>query len=149
MELAKPPVAPAPQTALVAWLDRQHLTEGYADYWDANILTIQSENKIKVRPVRREGLRYAPFRWNTNDDWYKPFPPAKTARPFFMLYQTDPAPFRTTDPGQDNAGKAAKITASLLDGLSLLRTFGPPTRIATFDTYEILIWEGGAPQSAP
>jgi hypothetical protein len=149
MEQAKVPAPPAPQTALMAWLDRQGLTEGYADYWDANILTVQSENKIRVRPVRREGLRYAPFRWNTNDGWYQPFPPAKTARPFFMLYQTDPAPFRTTAPGQDSAGIAGKITASLLDRWGLLLTFGPPTRIATFDTYQILVWEGGLSRSSP
>ncbi|MBN9392264.1 MAG: hypothetical protein J0I20_29775 [Chloroflexi bacterium] len=148
MELANTPAEPAPQTALVAWLDQQRLTEGYADYWDANILTVQSENKIRVRPVRREGLKYAPYRWNTRDDWYQPFPPATTLQPFFMLYQTDPPPFRTTDPGQGNAGITAKITAKLLDRLALLLTFGPPTRIASFDTYQILVWERGTPQSS-
>lgn len=144
MGMAKAPVELFPQSSLLAWLDRQHLTDGYADYWDANIITVQSENTIRVRPVRREGLRYAPFRWNTNDDWYRPFPPAKTSRPFFMLYKTDPEPFHTTVPDQDKAGKAAKMTTNLLDRLGLILTFGPPTQTAIFEAYQVLVWEEGS-----
>jgi hypothetical protein len=58
---------------LTLWLRANSLTEGYAPYWSASIVTAISAGTLRVRALAPDGSgKIVPFRWIANDNWYKP-----------------------------------------------------------------------------
>ncbi|MHB8644121.1 MAG: hypothetical protein ACYDA3_14685, partial [Gaiellaceae bacterium] len=57
---------------LVAALERQGLTRGFAGYWEAAPLTWQSAGRVLVAPVARCGRELCPSRINSISGWYTP-----------------------------------------------------------------------------
>jgi len=64
-------LAPTDPHEVIEFLESNHLTEGYGSYWSANILTVLSDGKIKVREVALgpEG-KLVPLRWFSASQWY-------------------------------------------------------------------------------
>lgn len=60
--VAQPPVAGNGQR-IASWLEARHLTYGLADYWTANAVTLDSGNRVQVRPVNRQ---------EAEASWYSP-----------------------------------------------------------------------------
>ena len=86
--------------ALVAYLQAEGLTRGYASYWDALGLTWRADGKVGVYPVEEcapAGERaLCPFNVNTLSTWYRPRPVARTfllvGLPFMPQKIADPPP---------------------------------------------------------
>jgi hypothetical protein len=53
-------------------LEAEGLTYGYSGFWDSNLITLLTENRVKVRSVEFAGYSLMPYFWASNADWYKP-----------------------------------------------------------------------------
>ncbi len=58
------------ENELITYLQGQNLSYGWGDYWDANIITYLSDEKIIVRPMRTTKTGFSPFYWLTSAHWY-------------------------------------------------------------------------------
>lgn len=61
---------------LIEVLESNNLTYGYANYWDANVITYLSGETVTVRSIRYdfESDEYVPHRWLSCEQWYQPRP---------------------------------------------------------------------------
>jgi hypothetical protein len=64
---------PATQgAALAAWLEAHHLRYGIAGYSDASDVTYDSDNRVQVRAVVSDGIKFSPYYWESEAVWYDP-----------------------------------------------------------------------------
>jgi hypothetical protein len=122
--------APAPDQQLISWLTAQHLTSGLGGYWQSNVVTVATGNRIRIRPLSysaAHGLptgqpgpnaKLVPTVWDTNLQWYDP----RTQSANFVVLGAPPgfSPFN--------------------DRRLVLATFGPPARSLRVGTYDVLVW---------
>jgi hypothetical protein len=78
-----PGVVIQPTSAEVAQLERiaasHHLDHGYAGYWDAMPITLESDFKVRAYPIEPCGpVGYCPFHLHVIESWYTPKPDART-----------------------------------------------------------------------
>jgi hypothetical protein len=111
------PAKPPPTQAVGSWLAANHLTAGIGDYWAANITTVATSGRVRVRPVAISCGRFAADAWEAKKSWYEP---PSTAR-FLVLALT-------SDAGAD--GTAADAIAQ----------FGAAQRSVRIGVYEVMIW---------
>lgn len=117
------PVAVSSEQQLAGWLEAHHLNDGLAGYWQADAVTLFSEDNVRVRLVD-VGYRLRPQvlvqgARESYAGWYDPT--ANTAG--FMVLAPDTPQF----PGFTDL---AAVTA----------TFGPPPRAYHYDGFTILVW---------
>ncbi|HVB42638.1 MAG TPA: hypothetical protein VNF47_08035 [Streptosporangiaceae bacterium] len=63
--------ASSDQRAVASWLVAHHLKYGLAGYWYASSVTVDSGNRVQVRPVARTGPRtLALDPWESQASWY-------------------------------------------------------------------------------
>jgi hypothetical protein len=117
-ELTQPAV-PAQNHQLTSWLETRHLSSGLSGYWEANVVTLTSGDRIRVRPLTEAGPGLARYEWNSHAAWYNPR--GQTAN-FVVL-----APSIAEYPGFTNTE-------------AVLRTFGPPARTYRVGAYRVLVW---------
>jgi hypothetical protein len=67
---------------LARFAAREHLTVGYAGYWDAAPLTWELDARLRVYPVIQCGATLCPFPYHKINTWYLPRPLART---FFLV----------------------------------------------------------------
>ena len=72
MAPAPDPNAPLFRTARL--LEEQNLTYGYATFWNANVVTVISASKVKVRNVTIDDYGIRPYDYQTEDRWYQDRP---------------------------------------------------------------------------
>jgi hypothetical protein len=108
--------APAPLTAVTAWLSQHGATHGLGTYWDANVVTVSTHGAITVRGVSTTSGSLTPFLWHTTVSWYDP----QGARATFVLLD-----------GSETTSRAV-VEASL----------GPPSEMTTVDGTTIMVWPG-------
>jgi hypothetical protein len=108
--------APAPLTAVTAWLSEHGATHGLGTYWDANVVTVSTHDAITVRAISTTSGAVTPFLWHTTVAWYDPQDAWAT---FVLLDGSD-----TTD--------QAMVEASL----------GPPSEMTTVTGTTIMVWPG-------
>ena len=112
--------APAPAFAdLAAWLSAHHLSYGVSGYTQANIVTVESQGRVALRPVGPAGPdgRYVAARqWEANRSWY------------------DPAAHRA------NFAVLSTVGAAEVSGPEVIATFGPPARTYHYREYTIMVW---------
>jgi hypothetical protein len=113
------PVPVNDETALTAYLGREHLTYGLSDYWDASSVTVATRSQVLVRPIALSGKAAHAYRWEAADAWFDPSIPGNDAR--FVLRNTS----RSESP-QRRQTEAA---------------FGPPSREYHVGHYEVWIWD--------
>lgn len=99
---------------LQAYLKSQSLTNGYAPYWLSSAVTVQSDDKVRVRPVIAPNVKIERFRWLSEDKWYD-----SSAK--FLLFDST------------NWGSINKSTA--------VATFGEPIKELQFQDIHILVWD--------
>ncbi len=119
---AAQPSMPAEDQQLAAWLARHRLTDGLADYWQANNTTVDSSGLVRVRSVslhHRVHGGLGPQLWETKISWYSP------ARQY--------ADFLVTVSGPPKEAPAALPGAAR-------RAFGPPARTYRFGRYTVRVW---------
>jgi hypothetical protein len=119
-------VAPpaTPQSALASWLAAHTLTRGYAPYWFASIVTLDSGNKVQVEPIYRVGDGSVHgYVWNMSTTSYEP----STAHPaLFVVW---------VRPGSKDAGLDMGINRD-----TAVRTFGMPQNVYESGEFEVLVW---------
>jgi hypothetical protein len=109
---------PAANEPLASWLLAHRLTDGLADYWQANSATADSGRRVLLSAVVRDAFdKLVPYQWETDDAGYDP------ARHYANFVVADgPLPL----PGM-------QISAEL--------TFGRPRRIYRADGYTVMVWD--------
>jgi hypothetical protein len=107
--------------ALVKTLRGNKLQYGYSDYWDSNIVTLLSNNEIRVRPVNYSKYKLTPHYWANNQDWYKPS-------------RHEGATFLIVPDNYDKYGFKD------LNPFTVRQTFGAPERSVSLPGYKIYIW---------
>lgn len=118
------PIVPSTTSQLESWLIEHHYAYGYAGYWEASIITVDTRGKVKVRQVIGPSNKIVPMNWLSNKSWYMDEGEAKKAN--FIIINNDP-----TSVGQ--AG--ANVTKQ-----SIINTFGSPLSINIIGNYTVYTW---------
>ncbi len=106
---------PPANAALAVWLQQHGLRSGLAGYWEASVVTVETEGAItmgSVTPLR--GGRLAPRHWEQD--------------------------MRIFDPATHRADFVVLAPDSPMSEPDVLRTFGPAAHVYRFETYTILVW---------
>jgi hypothetical protein len=117
-ELSQPPV-PAQNQELVSWLAARHLRTGLSGYWEANVVTLASGDRVQIRAVSSVNGRLARYPWESDAEWYDP---RRATANFVVLF-----PGRPAYPG-------------FTDAPAVLATFGPPAQTGQVGPYTVLTW---------
>lgn len=106
---------PEPPSEVIKFLQANQLSEGYGSYWTADILTVLSDGRLKVRQVAigPEG-KLLPFEWQSSRQWYE----MKDAR--FLIFKDD---------------------AYGVNSTTAVATWGLPNDRTEIDGYTILSWK--------
>jgi hypothetical protein len=113
------PAAPAQDTALAAWLSQHHLSYGLGNYWQASVVTLETDGKVSVRPVLTARKRVIRGNWEARSSWYDP-----------AVHQASFLVAGPTVPGGQVCPLLPDIRA----------TFGQPASISYIGPYTILVW---------
>jgi hypothetical protein len=116
--MAQPSVPPANQQ-LTSWLAAHHLRSGLAGYWQANVVTLTSAERIQLRQIWYAGGLVVPYHWNSSSRWYD----SRLGSANFVVL----SPGTPEYPGFDDAH-------------AVLATFGRPARTYRVGSYTVLVW---------
>ncbi len=105
----------APTAGLEAYLTAHHLYSGVGDYWASSIVTVNTKERVTIRPVvANASMEIVPDGRQATIDWYR-------NRDFaFLVYETRPH------------GHVNRATAE--------RTFGRPEKIVRIGSYFVVTW---------
>ena len=117
-EISQPTVT-AQNAQLTSWLLARHLHTGLSGYWESNVVTLTSGDRVQIRQVALSGGRLIPSAFESNTQWYDP---KQNAANFVVLF-----PGVAGYPGFTNER-------------ATLATFGKPARTYHVGSYTILVW---------
>ncbi len=60
-----------PYYRLGQFLDEAHLTRGYATFWNASSVSIQTDGRVRIAPVLLENGDMRPYRYQSASAWYQ------------------------------------------------------------------------------
>jgi hypothetical protein len=117
-EISQPPAA-AQNQQLTSWLAARHLHTGLSGYWESNVVTLTSGDRVQIRTVTTSGGRLRPSTLESNAQWYDA---DRNTANFVVLF-----PGVAGYPGftQEQA---------------VLATFGQPARTYHVGSYTVLVW---------
>jgi hypothetical protein len=118
-EISQPPVA-AQNQQLTSWLAARHLHTGLSGYWESNVVTLTSGDRVHVRLVNASGGRLVPSTFEGKAEWYDPH---RNTANFVVLF-----------PG------VAKYRGFTQEQ-AVLATFGKPARTYHVGAYTVLVWD--------
>jgi hypothetical protein len=119
------PAVPAQNAALPSWLAAHHLTDGLSGYWEANVVTLASGNRVRIRRVEVPGGSVVRVDHETNATWYDP---NRYSANFIVFFPGVPGTPGT--PGYPG----------FTDTAAALATFGKPARVLHDGAYTIWVW---------
>jgi hypothetical protein len=102
-----------------SWLEAHHLHYGLAGFWDASVVTVDSGDRIQVRPVRSFQARIVTTLSESSASWYDPHQHYAN----FVISRR-----QWTCPGVCVGGRA------------LTMSFGPPAATYHVGPYAVLVW---------
>jgi hypothetical protein len=70
-EISQPPAA-AQNQQLTSWLLARHLHTGLSGYWESNVVTLTSGDRVQIRTVNLSGGRLTPSTLESKAQWYDP-----------------------------------------------------------------------------
>jgi hypothetical protein len=115
------PGAPAQNQRLEEWLAARHLHTGLSGYWESNVVTLTSGDRVQIRQVvATPGGRLIPSNVESDWAWYNP---ARNSADFVVLTRGVPG-----YPG-------------LTSKRAVLATFGPPAQTYHFGMFTVLLWQ--------
>jgi hypothetical protein len=117
-EISQPPVA-AQNQQLATWLQARHLHDGLSGYWESNVVTLTSGDRVRIRAVATSGGRIVPSLRESDAAWYDP---GRDTATFVVLF-----PGLAGYPG-------------FTPERAVPATFGRPARIYHVGAYTILVW---------
>jgi hypothetical protein len=118
LELSQPP-ADAQNQRLTSWLAARHLRTGLSGYWESNVVTLTSGDRVQIREVTLSGARLTPSSRESKAQWYDP---RRSTANFVVLFPGTPG-----YPG-------------FTQERTVLATFGRPERTYHDGPYTILVW---------
>ena len=118
-EISQPPVA-AQNQQLTSWLEARHLHTGLSGYWESNVVTLTSGDRIQIRQVKPYDGRLVPSSYESKADWYDP--------------DRNTANFVVLSPG------VVTGYPGFSPERAVLATFGQPARTYHVGSYTILVW---------
>jgi hypothetical protein len=118
-ELGQPP-ADAQNQRLTSWLQARHLHSGLSGYWESNVVTLTSGDRVQVREVVPSGARLAPGTRESRAQWYDP---RQSTANFIVLF-----PGVAGYPG-------------FTQQRAVLTTFGRPEQTYHVGSYTVLVWD--------
>jgi hypothetical protein len=120
-ELRQPPV-PAQNQQLASWLAAHNLHTGLSGYWEADVVTLTSGDRVRIRLVNVAYARgrLLPSSFEGKADWYDP---NRNTANFVVLF-----------PG-------VAEYAGFTQEWAVLATFGRPARTYHVGAYTILVWD--------
>jgi hypothetical protein len=113
------PQVPAQNQRLTSWLEAHHLHSGLSGYWQANVVTLASGGRVRIRTVSAHGGVLSPVRYESKASWYDP---AHSSANFVVLFPGIP--------GYPGFTSASAVAA----------TFGTPARTYRVGRYQVLVW---------
>ena len=117
-EISQPPAA-AQNQQLTSWLLARHLHTGLSGYWESNVVTLTSGDRIQIRQVKPHGGRLIPSTYESKSGWYDP--------------DRNTADFVVLSP------EVAGYPGFTLER-AVLATFGKPAQTYHVGSYTILVW---------
>ena len=129
------PIARAPQGHQIDEIERfvatQHADHGFAAYWDAMSLTLQSDFKVRAYPVEPcpTGGGLCPFSASHEDSWYRPVPGVRSfylVNPVGGVPRVPPPPARWGPPAASATFGLLRVYVYGYDLASLLRSGTAP-----------------------
>ncbi len=117
-ELAQPPV-PAQSQQLATWLVEHHLDRGLSGYWQSSVVTLATQERVRVLQLKVAGQRVVPYRWEVKLTWFDP--------------RHDTANFVVLAP-------TVAEYSGLTDKTAVLATFGRPAHVYHVGPYQILLY---------
>ena len=120
------PVVPAQNAQLTSWLEAHDLRYGLSGYWAANVVTLTSGDRVKVRSLDRRGTTLTATRQLVRTGWYDP---SRESANFVVVY--------------DKYGYTQPFTGvtGFPDTKAVLATFGKPARTYRYRQFTILVWD--------
>jgi len=120
-EISQPPV-PAQNSQLASWLEARHLRTGLSGYWESNVVTLTSSDRVQVRTVNVSAHgRITPSVLEAKAQWYDP---GRSSATFAVLFPGVPGYRGFTQEG------------------AVLAAFGQPARTYHVGAYTVLVWDG-------
>jgi len=110
---------PAQNQQLASWLAARHLHTGLSGYWQSNVVTLTSGNRVQIRQLSSSNGRLIPDAWESKAAWYDP---RRSSANFVVL-----VPGTNEYPG-------------FTDKRAVLATFGRPARSYRVGSYQVLVW---------
>jgi hypothetical protein len=111
------PAATQSDLALVHLLEANGLRHGLGDYWSASITTVESADRVEVRPVITDPTRHlVRYGRQSAANWYQ-------GVPFTFVVFDLGRPWRR------------------VDATTAIGTFGKPARTLSVGTYRVLVWD--------
>jgi hypothetical protein len=114
------PTAVAQNQQLISWLEARHLHTGLSGYWESNIVTLTSGDRVQIRLVNASRGLLSPGLFESNAQWYDP--------------ATNTANFVVLSPG---GGGYPGFSAER----AVLATFGKPAQTYHVGSYTVLVWK--------
>jgi hypothetical protein len=122
---AAQPAAPLPTVQLASWLQAHHLRYGLGGYWEASIVTVQTDGQVKVRALVKSTM--TADLWQAKPAWYDP---AGQQANFIVL---------SSVPGYMYWEPRALIK----------KYFGRPAREYNVGSFTVLVWDRNLLPSIP
>ncbi|MBS0350103.1 MAG: hypothetical protein JSR33_02765 [Proteobacteria bacterium] len=112
---------------LLSFLQQNHLNYGYADYWQANIITWIAHQQVLIRPLTfydKTGEATSNLHLQSSELWYQETDLPKEHTTTFIIVQKE------NSQCQDQTSCAEKIS----------QQFGKPEKILTYHDEFIMVW---------
>jgi hypothetical protein len=117
-ELTQPSVQ-AQNHQLTSWLVAHHLSSGLSGYWEANVVTLTSGDRVRLRQLTEAGPRLVPYEWEADTAWYD----ARSQAANFVVLAPTIFEYRGFSPSR-----------------AVLATFGRPVHTYQVGAYQVLVW---------
>jgi hypothetical protein len=113
------PARPIANFSLGNWLAEHSLTDGIADYWAANTISVDTGGSVHLAAIQLTAGRASPYLWETNVSAFN----AATHYADFLLIN----PPSGTDPHPITEAEA-------------MNAFGSPAHVYRYQDYMIIVW---------
>lgn len=92
--------------SLINTLRNNSLSQGYSGFWAASSSTVYSQNRIRIRAIRKEKSKLAQYKWFCKNEWYN------DESSFIVVKKDGKGDFFTKSDVVKSFGKPAKILLS-------------------------------------
>ncbi len=131
------PIPKSPFRPLAYWLEKHDLKYGYGSYFDSGVITLMSDNKIKVRQaVSGINGKIVQYKWISNENWYKKNAVFVIYSEHFIYGGIDKASIIKT------FGKPSKVYVEDFQG-TIGKAYGRPDGKYTMPPYVIMVYKNG------